>query len=443
MQFGRYLMIAGSREGSQPLNLQGIWNEEIVPPWASGYTMNINAEMNYWPACPANLGDCFGPFTRLVTELATNGRKLAESMYHRRGWVAHHNTTIWRSAQPVDGAGFICFWPDGAGWLCNNIWDYYLFTADRAYLRETAYPLIRDAAVFFVDWLVENSDGTLTTPVSNSPENQFLYTNPEGEREKSGMCIGSAMDLAIIRETFENAIAAANLLDTDHRLREVLAEKLKRLSGYKIGSKGQLLEWHEEFLENDPEHRHVSHLYGLHPGFQINPEGTPALFAAVRKSLEQRGDQATGWSMGWKINLWARLLDGDHAYRMIRNLITPERTYPNMFDAHPPFQIDGNFGALAGFIEMVVQSRWFPGTDDAIPRLALLPALPSSWPPGSVNGIRARGGFEVSISWKEGKFERAEIVSLEGNLCVATVSGKEHHLDLDKGESLTLTAEDG
>lgn len=429
-RLGRYLMISGSRDG-QPLNLQGLWNERVIPPWNAGYTLNINLEMNYWPAEVTNLSACHAPLFRFLREIAARGQRVAREMYGLPGWTIHHNVSLWREGYPSDGRVYWFFWNMAGPWLCNHVWEHYLFTGgDRAFLREH-YPLLAGAARFCAGWLTEDAEGRLVTPASTSPENHFLM--PDG-REAS-LCMGPTMDQALVRHLFARTIAAADTLGLDDPLADTLRRQLPRLRGYRIGSRGQLLEWDREYREAEPQHRHLSHLFGLYPGADIVPE-TPDVLAAARRSLAERGDGTTGWSMAWKTALWARLLEGDRAWATLRNLLrradpvdpgpAEGGVYRNLMNALP-FQIDGNFGATAAIAEMLLQSH--RGI------VELLPALPAAWPDGEVRGLRARGGFEIGIVWRGGRLLEATVTSDRNAVCPLRYRGREQRLELRAGQT--------
>ncbi|HTM78959.1 MAG TPA: glycoside hydrolase family 95 protein [Devosia sp.] len=426
VQFGRYLMLCSSRPGTQPSTLQGIWNKEIDPPWGSKYTANINLQMNYWLPDPANLAECVEPVIVMAEELMQTGAEMAKAHYGARGWVMHHNTDLWRAAGPVDGAKW-GLWPTGGAWLCAQLWDHCQFSGDPA-LMARLYPIMAGAARFILDILQPlPGTGYVVTVPSLSPEN----VHPQS----AALCAGPTMDNQIIRDLFDAVIAAADQLGADPALRAEVAAAREKLPPHRIGKAGQLQEWLEDWDMEVPEihHRHVSHLYGLYPSRQIGVDNTPALAAAARKSLEIRGDDATGWGIGWRINLWARLRDGDHAHGVVGLLLGPERTYPNMFDAHPPFQIDGNFGGAAGILEMLVQSG--DGT------LHLLPALPAAWPAGSVTGIRARGGLTVDLHWAAGQLVTASLTASSARSIMVSCGDRSRSINVSPTPRVVTSAE--
>ena len=447
-QYGRYLLIASSRPGGLPANLQGIWNRHVQPPWGSNYTTNINTEMNYWPAEITNLPECFLPLSDFIGRLAVNGAQTAKVNYGiNRGWLAHHNSDVWAQTAPTGGydsdpkgAPRWSCWPIAGVWLCQHLWEHYAFGGDKKYLSKTAYPLMKGAAEFLLQWLQKDPEtGYWITNPSTSPENRFRYIDKEGKKQNGEISRSSGMDLGLAWDLLTNCIEASTVLDTDKAFRQQCMDVRANLQPFRIGSKGQLLEWDKEFEETDPNHRHVSHLFALHPGRQIIPEQQPELAAACQRTLEIRGDGGTGWAMAWKINFWARLRDGNHAFGILKNglryvdatqvSVRGGGTYANLFDAHPPVQIDGNFGGTAGITEMLLQSH--------AGYIHLLPALPDNWQSGSIKGVRARGGFTIDMEWKESRITRLSVTSHSGGTCRIREATSPHEevIETEKGKT--------
>ncbi len=438
-QYGRYLLISSSRPGSQPANLQGIWNDRMAPPWDSKYTININTEMNYWPAEITNLSELTEPVIKMVEDLSVTGKNVAKEHYNLDGWVTHHNTDLWRGAAPINNSNH-GIWPVGGAWLSQHVWWHYQFTGDKEYLKNRAYPVLKEASRFFAGYLI---------PDPNNPD--WLVSGPSNSPEQGGLVMAPTMDHQIIRNLFANTIEAAQILGVDEEFVGMLKEKRSKIAPNNIGKYGQLQEWLEDKDNPKSQHRHVSHLWGLHPGNEIHPLTTPDLAEACKVTLSYRGDGGTGWSRAWKINFWARLLDGDHSFLLLKNLMVPSLDrnvsmkdkgglYMNLFDAHPPFQIDGNFGATSGITEMLLQSHLRDDAGDFYQDI--LPALPSELSTGKITGIKGRGGFEFAIEWKDGSLVSVEVKSILGNKLNLRYSGKLISKNTKAGENYSFKLTD-
>lgn len=421
LQYGRYLLISSSRPGTRPANLQGIWNDLLTPSWGSKYTTNINLEMNYWPAESLNLSEMHEPLFDMIGELSQTGTETARKYYDAPGFVVHHNTDIWRGTAPINNSNH-GIWVTGGAWLSTHLWEHYNFTQDKEFLRNRAYPLMRKIALFFNSYLVKD------------PATGLLVSGPTNSPEHGGLVMGTAMDHQIIRDLYSACIQASEILNVDGELREVMKTNRKQLTPNKIGRFGQLQEWTVDIDDTTNKHRHVSHLWGVHPGSDITWDKDPEMMKAARQSLIYRGDEGTGWSLAWKINFWSRFKDGDHAWKMVHMLISPAEkgggSYVNLFDAHPPFQIDGNFGGAAGIAEMLVQSH--------SGYLDILPSLPTSVQDGEIKGLCARGGFELDMKWKNGRLSALNILSKAGNICTVKYAGKELKFTTERGKRYSI-----
>lgn len=425
VQYGRYLMLSGSRPGTYPANLQGIWNDKLNPSWDSKYTVNINTEMNYWAVEPLNISECHDALFRMIEEVVPSGQRVAQVHYNAKGWVLHHNTDLWRGAAPINNSNH-GMWVSGSGWLSHHFWEHFLYNRDTAFLAQRAWPILKGAARFYMDYLVPDpKSGWLVSCPSNSPEN-------------GGLVSGPTMDHEIIRSLFKICIEASSVINKDKAFADSIKVILPKIAPYQIGKFGQLQEWVADLDDPNNKHRHVSHLWGVHPGKEINWQDTPELMDAARKSLIARGDEGTGWSLAWKINFWARFRDGNHAWNMVQMLLRPTGqtgtkmtgggSYPNLFDAHPPFQIDGNFGGASGIVEMLMQSH--------LNAIDILPALPSAIPDGHIRGVRARGGFDLDFEWKGGELVRLKVLSTAGYPLTLRYGDKTYKKTTKKGEVL-------